>query len=111
VIAWYNIYQFLWMCILVALMTRKRKGIQTRFEWRWSIVLISVFLVASDFTYFSSLACDGAMVSVLSMVRRSNVVVSFVFGVLLLGEKNWRGKAFDLLLVIIGMVFVWLGTR
>ncbi len=111
VLSWYNIYQFLWMCLLTAFMGRSKGAEGQKFEWRWSIVFISVFLIASDFTYLSALSCDGAMVSVLSMVRRSNVVVSFVFGVLLLGERNWKGKAFDLLLVILGMVFVWIGTR
>ncbi len=110
VLSWYNIYQFLWMCVLVALM-RGGKGKRRRFRWFWSIPLISIFLIFSDFTYLSALACDGALVSVLSMVRRSNVLVSFVFGVLLLGEKNWRGKAVDLLLVALGMVLVWLGTH
>ncbi len=110
VLSWYNIYQFLWMCMLVAIM-RRGKGKGRKFRWLWSIPLISIFLIFSDFTYLSALSCDGAMVSILSMVRRSNVLVSFVFGVLLLGEKNWRGKALDLLLVALGMAFVWLGTH
>ncbi len=111
VIAYYNIYQFIWMCLLVAIMPRRKEKEEQTFRWRWSIVLISAFLIMSDLAYLSALSCDGAMVSVLSMVRRSNVVVSFVFGVLLLGEKNWRGKAVDLLLVVVGMVFVWIGTH
>ncbi len=111
VIAWYNFYQCLWMCIIVGLLTWRHKGQRQPFTWRWSIVLISVFLLAADFIYFTALGCEGAMVSLLSMVRRSNVLVSFVCGVLLLGERNWRGKAVDLLLVAVGMVFVWLGTK
>ncbi len=111
VISWYNIYQFFWMCLMVAFLWWPKRKTTTPFRWRWSIVLISVFLSAADLAYFSALGTEGAMVSILSMVRRSNVIVSFTFGVLLLGEKNWRGKAVDLALVALGMVFVWLGTR
>ncbi len=111
VLAWYNIYQFLLMCLIVLFVSLKKKGGEKTFEWRRSILMISVFLLLSDYTYLSALASDGAMVSILSMVRRSNVIVSFLFGVLLLGEKNWRGKFVDLLLTAAGMAFVWIGTR
>ncbi len=110
VISWYNFYQLLWMCIIVGFISWRNKGKKQAFRWRWSIVLISIFLITADFAYFTALGKEGAMVSLLSMVRRSNVLVSFVFGVLLLGEKNWKGKALDLLLVALGMVFVWIGT-
>ncbi len=111
VISWYNFYQFLWMSIIVGVLLWRNRSKQPTFTWRWSIVLISVFLVTADFSYFSALACEGSMVSILSMVRRSNVIVSFLGGVLLLSERNWRGKALDLLLVAIGMLFVWFGTK
>jgi multidrug transporter EmrE-like cation transporter len=45
------------------------------------------------------------------MVRRGSVLVSFCVGAYVFHEKNLRGKAFDLLLVLIGMLFLYLGTR
>lgn len=51
------------------------------------------------------------MISIVSMARRSGVVVSFLFGALFFHEKNIRSKAIDLLLVLIGMYFLYLGTR
>ena len=45
------------------------------------------------------------------MVRRSSVVVSVLFGALVFREKNLRSKTVDLLLVILGMVFLYLGSR
>lgn len=110
VLAWYNIYQCVWMALMVAFLWLPKRREGTPFRWRWSIVLISLFLVAADFCYMTALSTDGAMISVLSLVRRSNVLVSFVFGVLLLGEKNWKHKALDLALVALGMLFIWLGT-
>ena len=79
------------------------------FQWRWSIPLISIFLCIADYVYFYSLSLDGALVSVISMVRRSSVLVSFMLGALLFHEKNLRSKAIDLALVLLSMVLLWLG--
>jgi uncharacterized membrane protein len=61
--------------------------------------------------YFYSLSLDGAMISIVSMVRRGSVIVSFFFGALVFHEKNRKSKALDLFLVLLGMVFLYLGTR
>ena len=111
VLAWYNIYQCVWMCLMVAFLWFPKRKENTPFKWRWSILLISLFLVAADFSYMTALSSESAMISVLSLVRRSNVLVSFTFGVILLGEKNWKNKAFDLFLVALGMLFIWIGTN
>lgn len=81
------------------------------FRWSWAIPLISVFLSAADFAYFCALREPDAMISVVSMVRRGSVVVSFLCGALLFGERNLRAKAVDLGFVLLGMLFLWLGSR
>ena len=73
--------------------------------------LISLFLVFADFVYFLSLSFPDSMISLVSMARRSGVVVSFVFGVFFFREKNIKDKAIDLILVLIGMYFLYLGSR
>ena len=50
------------------------------------------------------------MISIVSMVRRSSVVVSFLFGAMVFREKNLKSKAVDLLLVLISMLFLYLGN-
>ena len=67
--------------------------------------------MAADFIYFYALSFPDSMISIVSMARRSGVVVSFLFGALFFHEKNIRSKAVDLLLVLIGMYFLYLGTR
>lgn len=64
----------------------------------------------ADFAYFTSLSIEGSLIAVVSMVRRGSVLVSFLCGALLFREKNLRSKAFDLLLVLLGMLFLYLGT-
>ncbi len=51
------------------------------------------------------------MISIVSMIRRGSVLVTFLFGALVMKEKNIKSKAFDLLLILIGMVFLYLGSR
>ena len=45
------------------------------------------------------------------MVRRGSVLVSFLCGAVLFREKNLKSKAFDLLLVLLGMLFLYWGSR
>lgn len=109
--AWYNIYQlFLMGGVLMFLWWPKRKT-STPFRWDWCIILISVFLSAADFVYFYALSMEDSMISIVSMVRRGSVIVSFLFGAMLFHEKNLKSKVIDLILVLIGMFFLYLGSR
>lgn len=107
--SWFSLYQALIMGIVVVAMWLR--GALPRFEWRWAIPLITIFLTIADMAYFVALAEGDSMVAVVSMVRRSSVVVSFACGAVLFGEKNLRSKAIDLIFILIGMVFLWLGSR
>ena len=88
-----------------------KRHASTPFHWSWAIPLISVFLSLADFAYLMALREPDAMISVVSMVRRGSVVVSFACGALLFRERNLRAKAVDLILILVGMVFLWLGSR
>lgn len=109
--SWYNVYQVFIMCPIILLLWIPKRKTTTPFRWDWTIILISIFLSAADFAYFYALSHDDSMISIVSMVRRSSVIVSFLFGALVFREKNLKSKAVDLLLVLIGMIFLYLGTR
>lgn len=108
---WYNLYQAIMMTIVMLSIWMPKRKQSTPFRWRWSIVLISVFLTAADMAYFYALSCPGAMIAVVSMIRRSSVIVSFMFGALMFRERNLRSKAIDLLFVLIGMICLFIGSR
>ena len=108
--SWYNLYQLGMMAVVTALLWLPRRA-ASPFRWSWAIPLISVFLSAADFAYFCALREPDAMISVVSMVRRGSVVVSFLCGALLFGERNLRAKDVDLGFVLLGMLFLWLGSR
>ena len=109
--SWYNIYQCGMMLLMLLLLWWPKHKETTPFHWAWSIVGVSLFLSTADFLYFYSLSLPTAMISIVSMVRRGSVIVSFLFGALFFHEKNLRAKAFDLALVLLGMVFLYIGTR
>ena len=108
--AWYNFYQCgMMLAMLVFIWWPHRKEI-TPFHWHWSIIGVSLFLSTADFMYFYSLSLPDAMISIVSMVRRGSVVVSFLFGAVFFHEKNLKAKAFDLALVLLGMIFLYIGS-
>lgn len=81
------------------------------FRWDWTLLLIAVFITISDILYFYSLSCEGSLLAVVSMLRRSSVVVTFLGGAILFKEKNLRAKGWVLLLLLAGMVLLFLGSR
>ena len=109
--SWYNIYQCFMMGAMLLLLWWPNRKNTTPFRWHWCIVFISIFLSASDFVYFYSLSLPGAMISIVSMIRRGSVVVSFLFAALAFHEKNLKSKVVDLALVLLGMVCLYIGSR
>lgn len=109
--SWYNIYQCGMMGVMMMLIWYPNRRKTIPFSWKWSIIFISIFLSVADFVYLYALSMPGAMISIVSMVRRGSVIVSFLFAALVFKEKNLRSKAIDLALVLLGMVFLYLGSR
>lgn len=109
--SWYNIYQSVMMGAMLLLLWWPTHKKTTPFSWKWSIIGVSVFLSTADFMYFYSLSLPDAMISIVSMIRRGSVIVSFLFGAMIFQEKNLKAKAVDLALVLLGMVFLYIGSH
>ncbi|MBQ9138902.1 MAG: DMT family transporter [Alistipes sp.] len=112
--SWYTLYQAILMAITVAILTifkLRKEGSGDSFHWSWAIPLISLFLSAADVAYLFALSDSEAMISVVSMIRRSSVLVSFCCGAILFRERNLKAKAFDLLLIFIGALLLYIGTK
>ncbi|MBR3937738.1 MAG: EamA family transporter [Bacteroidaceae bacterium] len=108
--AWSNFYQLALMTVILFTMWWPSRHKTTPFQWKWPIIFIAVFLTLADYAYFVSLAQSASMVSIVSMIRRSSVIVSFLCGALLFHEKNLRSKVIDLLLVLLGLFFLLIGS-
>ena len=109
--SWFNLYQMIIMAVVCALMWYPRRHQTTPFHWSRAIPLISIFICLADFAYFTSLNDPDSMISVVSLVRRSSVIISFLCGVIIFKERNIKAKVLDLALLLAGMAFIWLGTR
>lgn len=107
--SWTNLY----ITAIVGLYLLIMRGISrssAKFRWDWVLLGTAVLITGADMAYFFALGSEGALLSVISIVRRASVLVTFVFGALIFKEKNLGGKAFALLLLLGGMVCLMLGN-
>ncbi len=111
VLSWYSLYQALMMLAVTVFLWWPNRKRTTPFRWNWSIPFISIFLCGADFLYMQALSQPGALIAVVSMIRRGSVLVSFVIGALILKEKNLRAKSRDLLLLLLSMILLHFGSR
>ena len=89
----------------------RKEGSSDPFHWSWAVPLISLFLSAADVAYLFALSDKDAMISVVSMIRRSSVLVSFTCGAIIFKERNLRAKAIDLAMIFIGALLLYIGTK
>ncbi len=109
--AWYSLYQLIIMALTVTVLRRLSAAAKApRFRWRWSILGISLFLTGADLAYFYCLSDAGSMISVVSMIRRGSVLVSFAFGVLVFHEGNVKAKLADLGILLVSLVLLIIGS-
>ena len=106
--SWTNIYITLMLAAIILL--RSLRGQKEAFKWDWTLVLIAVLITAADMLYFFSLKEDGSMLSVVSLIRRSAVIITFALGAILFKEKRIAQKAGVLLLMLAGVVLLMLGS-
>lgn len=106
---YYLFYQAIIMGIITLFLWYPKRKTSTPFQWRYSIIGISVFLTLADFVYFFALSDPDAMISLLSTVRRAGVVVSFSIGAFVFREKNIKIKFICLAGVITGTLILLLG--
>lgn len=105
-----SVYQTFLMAAVLFFLWCPNRTKNTPFQWRWSILGISVFLILADFVYFKALAMDDALISVISTIRRSGAVVPFAYGALFLHEKNLKVKTVLLCGVLTGVFLLYVGS-
>lgn len=109
--AWYSLYQAIIMTIAILILRESGHKGDDRFQWRWTIPCIALFLTIADMAYFYSLSIPGSMVAIVSMIRRGSVIVSFLYGVLALHEKNIRPKLIDLGVLLLSLALLVIGSE
>jgi transporter family protein len=104
--AWFSIYLVVILGAVVSAFWIPQRKNHTPFEWRWSIPLIGVFLIIADFAYFRALTYQGSLIAILSTLRCSSIVVSFMGGVILFKETRMMHKAFALCGILAGVILI-----
>lgn len=101
---WFTTYNLALQALMAAVLwwPRREKGRPTRSTA--SIVAVGVLLTAGDQLYFRALAQPEALISVVSLIRRCSVLLSFAAGGLILKER-WMGrKSLPLVFMLAGLV-------
>lgn len=100
--AWFSVYLVLVMTPLVTHWYLKGR-VATPFHWRWSIPMIAILLLISDFLYFTAIETPGGLISVISPLRRTSIVIAFIAGIRIYGEKNPLPKAICIMSMLVGV--------
>lgn len=108
--AWFSIYLVAVM-LPFYLLWKRAAWPRGTFVWRWSIPLIGILLLLADFLYFTAVAQEGALISVISPIRRGAVIITFLGGMYLYQEKNFRPKAVCVLVILLGIALIQLSTQ
>lgn len=108
--SWFTLYSFILMGIIVLVSGRIGRGDSTPFRWSWSILAISVLIAFADGVYFYALSEPDSMISIVSLIRRGSVIVSFIYGAVMLKEKNVPRKMVALTLMFLGLLCLALGS-
>ena len=108
--SWCNLYVTVLLALITGVTWLRDKVHFQPIRWDWNILLIAVFITASDALYFFSLKDSDALLSVISMLRRSSVLVTFVLGAILFKETNIKNKAIALLVLLAGMALIVFGS-
>lgn len=109
--SWCNFYIVIIMAIIVLAGRLGHSKYYQPYHHDWAIWLIAIFITASDFLYFLSLSSSGSMLSVVSMLRRSSVIITFICGALFFKEKNLRSKGIATLILLGAMAILVFSSR
>lgn len=94
------------MCVLYGILALAFRpcGGQTGFAWRWTIPCVGILLAASDACYFTAVSTPEAKISVLSLIRRSSVALTFLAGGAVFHETNLLRKGLALAAILAGVI-------
>lgn len=106
--AWFSVYLVV-VIAPFAIMWKCGLWQRGQFEWRWSVPLVGVALLAADFLYFTAVSDSEALIAVISPIRRTCVIITFLGGIFWLGEKNPRPKALCVAGILLGVILLQLG--
>ena len=83
---------------------------EPKFRWDWTLELVAVLITGADALYFFALKQPDALLSIISVIRRASVLVTFIFGAILFKEGNIKAKSLNMLLMAAGVALLLIGS-
>ncbi|MBO4595779.1 MAG: EamA family transporter [Bacteroidales bacterium] len=111
--SWTNVYISALLAVVIlarALASGHGSPAFERFRFDWCILLVAVLITAADMLYFFALKQDGAMLSVVSLLRRSSAIVTFALGAVVFKEHRICEKTIILAILLGGVVLLALSS-
>lgn len=102
--SWTNIY--ITLLLGAVILIRSLHGHKEKLRLHWTLPVIAILITGADMLYFFALKQDGAMLSVISLVRRASVIITFALGALVFKERRIAQKAGVLALMLAGLVLL-----
>ena len=106
---WFSIYMLLWQFVVCAVTWFPNRKKTTPFKFRWSFILVAALLIIADRCYFLAVSNPDALISIITVFRRSSVLISFFAGLIFFKERKSKTKFIALLGVILGICLIALG--
>lgn len=78
-------------------------------KWDWWLVVVAVLITGADALYFFALKQPDALLSVVSVIRRAAVIITFLCGAVFFKEGNLKAKGLNLAVMAAGVVLLLLG--
>ena len=112
--SWTNLFitLLLALCLLVnRLLCHSERSEESKpFCWDWTLLLVAVLITGADMLYFFALKQPDALLSVISTVRRTSIIVTFICGAVFFKEGNIKEKSLNLLLMAAGLALLLIGS-
>ena len=108
--AWTNLYITAILAVIVAIKAIREGSAREHFRWDWALLAIAVLITLSDAVYFLAISQEGSLLSVIALVRRFSIVVTFVVGAIIFREGKIKGKSVALAFMIAGILLLMFGS-
>jgi bacterial/archaeal transporter family protein len=108
VLSWFLFYLAIIYGFIALFFWFPQRKNSTKFSFRFAIVLVGILLVIADTAYMTALSNPLAKLALVSAIRRTNVLISFIGGVVLFREGNIRQKLVPFIGIIAGLILIML---
>ncbi|MBR3075559.1 MAG: EamA family transporter [Bacteroidales bacterium] len=105
--SWTNLYITVLLALCVAVRRRKESG--PIFRWDWWVLVVALLITGADACYFFALKQEDALLSVVSVIRRAAIIITFLCGAIFFKEGNLKAKSFNIILMAAGVALLLIG--